>query len=411
MQETQLHIAQNLYAKEQKQKECGGIKVVQCKSKREECEYVAFYIANKVQSGDRYKQFDLVVPSVDEYAKIIQCELAKYEIPCYVDSPKSIAMHPLSRLVDSLFAAISLQNNIRTLIELYKNILLNDNEDIFVYENFCAKYGIEYDDFGKDLSVGVSDDCFEVANQMHNRMRATINKFPKSGARVLDVTNSVRQFLNDNMVAEKLVAYKDSLSSEEDKKITERILDEALTILSDMDLALGDKNIEYSELYEVWQSGVEASRLKLVPPELDAVKITDISTSKHSENDNIILVGAIEEKLPTLISDNGVLTDNEIALLEKDYRLKVRPTVKHVNDVEKSKIVELFTLFKRELLITYPSKVGGEKAQESSCVTSLRNICLKNSKPLMIEYAFPKDNLQVNLFLKQKAKTKFYHEY
>lgn len=400
------HIAKNLFAKNKKASEVSGIKIIKCFNRRNESETIALHISGEIHKGCRYKDFEIVVPNIDQYEKYLASELKTYEIPFYFDSPKSIEQHALTKLIDAYFMALSSRNRVQDLISLNKNILLgNDLNNLFLYENFCNKYGIEFNDFASDLKVGADDKNFETISLVHKQLRAQALSFPESGLSVGETIKSLRQFLEVNNIAEALVLLRDRQETEEEKDITERIGEKINELISEIELALGNETLSALQLLEIWRSGARATKLKLIPPTLDAVRICDVSTSKHTATKNLIIMGASEGNFPSFVSDNGILTDAELAKIDKQYKLKVRPTVEHVNELEKFKVAELLSLSDNSILITYPEKIGAEQQNESMCITSLKNICTTNNQPLFVENSVPKNSYLLRQHLLEKAKT------
>ena len=400
------HIAENLFAKNKTSQEAEGILVATCNNPRGEAEYVAEYILNGIRSGARYLDFEIVVPSLDKYEKYFQTELTKYEIPFFSSSQKSVSNHPLFRLVDEFFSAAINQSGVKDFVALNKNILLGNNyEDVCVYENFLAKYGIEYADLKKPLSVGKQDQDYGIASLVHKMVSAQLNLMPKKDCSVAEFIDAIFSFLQSNNINEHIKEYSALCQTQEEQAVSERAFGELETLFDEIKLALGDKKIGFLELKEIWENGAEQTRLKLVPQTIDCVKISDVSTSKHASTRNLIIVGAAQGIFPSLLVDNGLLTDSELKEIDQEYKIKVEPSVARVNELEKFKVCELFSLWENGLLITIPQKIGTEEQFESYCVKSLREICLKNGKPTEIQKAVPQDNLQMRQKLINQAKT------
>ena len=400
------HISDNLFAKEKKSAEIESIGIMQCNNPRAEAESVAEHILSCVRNGERYLDFEIVVPALEKYLRYLEPEFQKYEIPYFSDRAKSISNHPLARLVDEYFCAAINQSGVKDFVALNKNILLgNSYADVCVYENFLAKYGIEFADLKKSLAVGKQDNDFEIANAVHKVVFKQISLLPKKDCSVSEFVDDILNFLSAYNIEDRLKEYTLLQKSEEEKEISARVLTEIKSLFEEIKLALGDQKINFLQLQEIWQNGIEQSKLKLVPQTIDAVRITDISTSKHSEIKNIVVMGAVQGVFPSLLLDNGLLSDSELEEINNEYKIKIEPSIAHVNEIEKFKVCELFTLWQKSLFVTMPEKIGTEEQFESFCIRSLREICLQSGKPIEIIKSLPHDNLQMRAKLLEKAKT------
>ena len=400
------HISENLFAKNKEQKEAAGISVVSCFNRSNESEYVCSYINNCVLSGDRYKDIVIVVPNIDVYEKHLLVELSKMSIPYYSDSAKSIANEPLCRLVEEYLLVLANKSNQKDIISLCKNnLIVNNINDIWVYENFCKKYGIVFEDLGSTLSVGKNDTNYQIAKSVHESLRKIVKKMPSKNESVLSVVESIEQFFADNEIPEKIKKYGTRLQNAEQKAINDRIFDEVCAALAEIKIAFGEQTINYFELLNIWRNVVADIHLKLIPPALDAVRICDISTSKHPKAKRTIIMGACEGGFPSIIVDNGLLTDRELLNMNDELGLKVGPTVAHVNELEKLKVRELLSLGNDDYLITFPQRVGQEEQLESSAILSLRSICDSNNSKIVIQNSNSQDNLKLRLQFIDLAKS------
>ena len=398
------HIAKNLYAKNRQSIETDGIRVVKCFNRRNESEMVSIFIANKIRAGEKYKNFEIIVPNIEQYEKYLAPELRNYDIPFFADSAKSIEQYALTKLVDSYLVALSNQSKVQDLISLNKNILLGfDLNKLFEYENFCKKFGIEFSDFSAPLSVGMLDSNFAVANEVHNIIRQQTSDMPAVGSCAGEVVSSVRKFLADNNIEKALLDLQVKQHDTEEKEISERIFEKVNDLLDEIDSALGTEKLSFSQILEIWRSGVKATKLKLIPPTLDSVRICDVSTSKHRSVKNLIIMGACESDFPAFVVDNGILTDAELLQIDQEYKLKIRPTVEHVNELEKFKVLELLSLSDGDIFVTFPDRVGADQQCESMCINALRGICLRNGAPIEIESSTPKNSLQMRQYLLSKS--------
>lgn len=396
------HIATNLFATQPKAKEVSGISVVANKNRREEVKFVVEKIETLVRQGARYKDFEIVVPAFDSYAPIIASSFSKHNLPVYIDNGKKIDGHALFVLVEKFIKLSCGRNKIANSVSLLKNVLLaQDINEISTYENFCDKYGLEFQDLKKPLAVGVDDVNFSVCQAVHKRAAQINNCLPKSSGTVNDYLLAIENFISQFSIEEQLVEFKNRQKSPEEKEITDRAILRLKEIINNARLSLGDVQVTASQFAEIWQSAVESTSLRIVPPMLDAVLVTDLATSKHKSVCFMFVLGATEGDFPITVLDNGILSDREIKEINSRYNVSLGPTTEHVNQLAKIKVQELFLLASEQLVISYPKFAGGEQKFLSSLVNTLTQICLFKGKPLQVENL---DNLAPILFYKQQER-------
>jgi ATP-dependent helicase/nuclease subunit B len=86
-------------------KKTDKITLFEARNKTEEGEFVATKIRKETAENPsvRYRDFAVLVPSVDEYALPLKKALAEYGIPYFIDEKKSLKRHPLARFLLDCF--------------------------------------------------------------------------------------------------------------------------------------------------------------------------------------------------------------------------------------------------------------------------------------------------------------------
>ena len=378
-----LQISKNLYAKTKISTDVDGVKIVRAKNRRDEVRFVADFVEQKIRQGFRYRDIEIVVPAFENYAYQIEEQFEKREIPVFVDAGKKIDQHALFVLVEKFLKLASRRGEVKNAVSLLKNSLLGANiSDACVYQNFCDKHGIEFGDFKKDLSIGKDDPNFCVASSVHKTIQKIISILPKEKNTAKEISDAIVLFLSEFRVEQKLEEFKKRQNSLEEKEISDQVLQRFKTLLEEIQNVLGNCQTSLDEFFEIWQSGVSSSLLRLVPPVLDSVFVSNVSTSKHTDKPFVIVLGAVEGEFPVTVIDNGILTDLELEEIKSRFGLAIGPTTEHVNQIERCKVQEIFMHATNELVVCYPAFAGGEQKFVSSVVRALSQICQKNGEPL-----------------------------
>lgn len=401
-----LLIAENLYSKQRKAMECDGVKIVRCKNRFEEIKFVLDNICEKVRGGARYNDFEVIVPDIELYNAKIKERFSKFGIPLFVDAPKSIRQNPLFVLIEKFLLLGTNKRSVKSLVSFSKNILLkNDINEISLYENFCEKHGIEFEDVESPIVVGMDDLDFETICKVHRILQNYITLLPKDNSCVDQYISTIKDFIEKFNILDELEKFLTLQDNKQEQILSKACFEKLNNLFEEIKNVFNCDVISLQEFIEIWQSGVEAIRVKTVPPTLDMVYLTDISTSKHIPRKYYYILNAIDGDFPTLIADNGILTDKELFEISNRFDKKIGPTTERVNELEKLKVSELLQLAEKEIIITYPQKVLGERKELASPIRALKEICLKNGLPIQEETI---DTNTINEFrqLKERAKCK-----
>jgi len=107
-------------------------------NQKEELEYVAKSIRQRVHDGVRYKDIRLLLGDVEAYQLQLKTIFDQYQIPYYLGRSESMAQHPLVQFVESLERLKRYNFQLEDLLNLLKTGLYGDltQEELDHFEQY-----------------------------------------------------------------------------------------------------------------------------------------------------------------------------------------------------------------------------------------------------------------------------------
>ena len=130
-----------------------GIHICSCATRESEMAYAAGQILSLVrEQGLRYRDIAIVTNAMSAYEKGLKGILSEAGIPCFVDSRRDIASHPLIGLVNSLLECVVYDFRYESVFSYLKTGLTPmAQEDMDILENYVLAYGIKGYKWKKDV--------------------------------------------------------------------------------------------------------------------------------------------------------------------------------------------------------------------------------------------------------------------
>ncbi len=391
------HIRRNLFAYPYNKMKIGNeINIIQCKNITEEVEFVAEVIRkNVIRKKLRYRDFSVACPDVESYGRVISSVFQEYDIPVFIEKSEKLSAHPMVQFINQIFHCERRHFLTSDIITLSKNYFLGENQaDLDTFENYCIKYGINFDKFKKPFEYGedgteekpVTDkviaegvrsrvieklvlvsNSFQNAKTIHEYCVATKQIFE-----VFEVENKINSFITE------LEKQKDIQEAELSKQVIEKYLE----VVDEIDHIMGNLKVGLDEYFGILSSGIDSQTISLIPVFVDSVFVGDVSTSKIISPKFLFVVGATDGALPKMVEDCGIIVDSELNELSEGIGKKIEPTIKTINKRERYKLLSLLASFDEKMYITYPKMDASLTEQNPSlAILDLKKILHKLDDP------------------------------
>jgi ATP-dependent helicase/nuclease subunit B len=341
-----------------------NLMLFEAKSIKEEVEFVASSILLKVQNGERFCNLQIATSNMTTYASIIKEVFSRYHIPYYLDQSEVLTNH---HFVGFLLQAIKTakSNLLNTEVLSYtKNYFTGFSlEEQNLFEDAVLKLGTNYNQF--------YNNCFEKENEntMLEKVRSTVVSdlafFDKKQAKVAYFVQQAFAFLTHKNATEKLSELMKNYEKTNqivEQKRTSQVYEKLHKILLELEELLGEEEVSLTEFYELLLQVVSATTLSTIPVSVDAVFVGEASNNNFMRKNVLFVLGAVEEELPNLKADVGIILEDELKKINKLVTLE--PSIHQLNKRTKFNLFQLLLTPKKQLVVSYARSDEKQKEQK-----------------------------------------------
>ena len=380
------------------------VRIYEASDEEEEMEFVASSIKKHVLDGGvRYGNISVMVPDIESAEHRIERIFSQYRIPYYADRRHSLSEHPVCEFIlNYLACALSGCALKDTDAVISSPFFPEGRDDKDAYRNYAIRLAdfrgaikrepkreiLDYKKFNYDSVQRVRKtflcglDFLPVKSVKGEDKKYVISVCPP------DMTAGIKALFEDFKTEEKLQdlkeKFKDSYPTA--SEFSGRVYSSALSVIEEAENILGGGYMPLNEYIKILKSGFTAMEISLIPPKADAVFVGDIASTANTGS-KILFAVSLTEGVPKTSSDTSLLTDSEIAVLER-VNLDISPKIRQVNMRRREQTALNICAFGETLYLTYPVRQGGEESSSSEIVGyALEVFSTKNGalKPMSIK--------------------------
>ena len=342
-------------------------------SRFEEAENVAAQIRDLVMQGLRYRDISVICRNSETYASLLQSAFEKRDIPCFIDTPRSVDTEPLIRLVLSSFKALQWQSE--DMLTILKTGLLGVPElEIAALENYIFTWKINgaawREPFVRHPGGFTGEwkqedyDALALVNNVRARVVEPLLAFEKAtrDADGAQISEAVYRLLLAYGVNETLPALCAQLEADGQFALAEeqlRMWDVLMQLLERFCTVLRGRPVTARRYRELLSSAVEAQTISVIPQGMDEVVFGTADRIRPSSPRVVFLLGTALGEFPQSLSDTGLFT------LEERRQLQAMGV--ELQDPEATGTVgELYLAYaavcapSEKLIVSWPAAAGGE---------------------------------------------------
>lgn len=324
---------------------------------QEEVEQVAAEIKRLVAKGYNYRDIVVLTRDLPNYGLIIPALFNQFAIPYNISQSQSMMQHPLTVLLDSLFALVKnhyryrdVMRFLRTeLVTPYAQLVVEDQEQLADYqkeaaafrrkidltENVMLAYGYEGSAFSRtddwkyvnynfeDEKEDDRDTTIQAeTNEVRRFVRDQIQPFKESllNARTgAEAAQIVYQFLVTAGVNQQLLNWRYQAQSNGDlmsAKAQEQTWNTLMDLLDEYVELLGQQPFDLDEFTEILLQGMEGATYSQVPTTLDQVSVMDVVRRPAVRRPIVFILGATNSNLPKKVENKTLLSDRDRQTLD-----------------------------------------------------------------------------------------------
>lgn len=337
------------------------VRLFEADDKSGEAEYVAVQIRRFMQTHDntRYRDFAVLVPTVNEYTLPIKRALDEYDIPYFIDEKRSLKSHPLAEFVLDCFRVVKERFSPVSVQALTANCFFKDADD---YRNYLLKFA----NFRGGAKREIKDnDVVKKAFPRIEELKACREKLLLATQDISltapgkSYCRAVRGILKNFHAEDGVKELEEKIEDTAHKGYLAQIYRALEALLVEAELLVGEKSMSVAEFTAVLEDGLDATEISLIPLKSDAVFIGDISQSRI-EKVSVLFALGMTDAVPASAGDTAIVSDKEIEKL-KEVKALLEPTVAEVNLRTRESVCLNLCTFMDELHFTYPLSVDGSE--------------------------------------------------
>ena len=374
------------------------------KNARQELRYVAIQINRLIREGLNYKDIAVVAPSLESYRYLVDSIWKEYEIPYFVDAKTEILFSPMSEAIASLFDIIERDFRREDVFRFLRTGLTElSNDEIDFLENYIISTGIRgkkkyFHPFAIRSNAFSKDEDLIKVNEIRQRFIGAFVDLEKSVGNKTTVKNiavALYKFITYFKFEEKLKLREkiyeesnDAVRAKEYSQIYQVIMD----ILDKLVGILGDEEMSLEEFHDIYEAGLSAASIGVIPPANDSVIFGDIERTRLSNIKVLFCIGASDDAVPKKIENGGILSQLEREqLLSLGFELA--PSDRQNAFRQRFYLYLMLTKPNQRLYITMPRIDGDGKGVNPSYLIDLLQELFTNLKLQELQDFSPEDRM------------------
>lgn len=351
--------------------ESTAIQVVKAGTVVEECEIAAAQVRRLTKDyGYRYRDIAVAGRGFSDYETTVERIFQRYGIPTYVGKKSDIMQKPVLVMLTSALEVVTGGWRYDSVISYLKTGLTGltpcqcDKLESYVYMwsikgsmwerdgDWCFSpggYGAT-DDFTQDL--------IEI-NKLRRQIAYPLIKLRHGGRRAVDVRGHVSvlyDYLVEIGLPHRLKDKSEEFEKNGDRQLAGEYVQLWSIILQAMEQCvsgIGDALMEQREFAEVFKLTLSQYGVSAIPMSLDRVGIGDMDRMRHRDIKCLIVLGADDERLPSIGKGSGMLTDAERELLIS-YGLPFTGSSSDRLEREMNLMYNTVTMATEQIIVTWP---------------------------------------------------------
>lgn len=411
-------ISQKLFAyvntsSSQRAENCGKVTLRVAKDRSDEVMSLVADVCAHVRNGGRYRDFEVYASDLDAYSDELKSAFSRYDVPYFIDKKELLVEQAKVRYILCAIACVRSGFARRETMDFVKNPLFcekarDGGDGVYLFENYCLKYNIEYSRFERQFTLSSDDkyaksqkkhfivskndgevafceyenefeipervrqDLASVLSDINIKGRANIKQFVKASQKLLDGIEK-----EWGVYVERISAV-----SEYYKKCSEQVDSKLKSVLDEISDVL-DYETDIEGFESVLKGMLKTLKIALVPTFLDCVFIGDKESRFAGERDLYIL-GANNGKFPDASGGGAVLTPKDEQTLTA-LGVDITPNEKQKVLTNMYALCDLMVKPKGRLVVSYCESGDGGTMRPSTVIFELQNMLSKDGKPLEIE--------------------------
>ena len=341
------------------------IRVLESRDPAGEAERTALEILRLVkEKGYRYREIAVIAADMEESASLLSHEFRRQGIPFYMDRNLNVSANPLPELLRAALNCVTDYYSAGAFLRFLKcslvpgSMLLKAQCDNYMkaagirgYRRLSAPWTyLPGSEQGTDLA-----ELNTFKDGILRLLEPLRLLFDGGTAEVGPVVRALKSLIEETGAEEALQLRKKRFEEESDAEHAreyERVCDECLRIMTEMEELLGGERLNREEMNGILESGLNEIRVGQIPAFADRVQVGDLTRTRLGKVRALFLTGANDGLLPSLRQKGGVLTDREKTAL-KELGITLSPTAREDLCTQRYYLYRMLTSPTEQLSLSY----------------------------------------------------------
>lgn len=333
-------------------------------NQKEELEYVAKSIRQRLHDGVRYKDIRLLLGDVEAYQLQLKTIFDQYQIPYYLGRSESMAQHPLVQFVESLERIKRYNFQLEDLLNLLKTGLYGDltQEELDHFEQYLRFADIKgAGKLSKDFTVN-SQRKFDLdrLNHIRRRVMTPLQEFFKSRSQTASgLLAKFTEFVQAARLSDNLTVLLQGESQQEQER-HEEVWKAFSHVLEQFAQVFVDSKVKLDDFLALVLSGMLLSNYRTVPATVDVVKVQSYDLIEPLAAPYVYAIGLTQERFPKIAQNKSLLSDEDRARLNDATDSQAELQIVSSENLKKNRYtaLSLMNSATKELVLSAPALVN-----------------------------------------------------
>ena len=375
------HLAEGLYTPEKLLGEAKSSRCVRAftvlDEEEEFCTVAALIKKHIAEDKLRFSDFAVLAQDKERFS-LVRRVFSAYHIPYFADERRPFSEHPFCTFVLDVLSAAADGALPDEADAVAASVYFGQGEQ---YRNYLMKYGGYRGAVRRAIKEGdaVRDHDRACLAACREKMLAALSLFPAkgSGARYAEGVKKLMELVEAERVTEELKA---DLTGSERAFLELSRIDGVLSEIA----SVAEGSMTVREFASLFQSGLEALEVAMIPQSLDAVFVGDATESRFARV-KVLFAAGLDMGLPRAAQDTAVISDGDISRLS-ELEVVIEPAIAEVNARSREGLALNLCSFEERLYLSCPLSRGSEECEPGEIYRTAEKLFSMPAMPDLFPY-------------------------
>ena len=331
--------------------------------REEEAERCAREVLELVRRGYRYRDMAVMVTDGGGYVSRIRRAFARKHIPLFYDATRPVTGHSAMDMVLSAVRFVEshgMEDALHIVKSGYAPCTVDEGE---IFENYVLRYGLFGSSLAKPFTFGeVPEEAERVRAALYPPL-ARLQERCGRGTTGEEKARAVYEYMEETGLRDRLRTEGESLIADgrpNDGELFSQVYTILSGLLSDIAAIWGKDPLSQKAFLSLLEEGALSSTMGVLPGTADQVILGDFVRTRTPAVPVLFVLGCNEGLLPPIRTDDELISDGELELLEENG-LELWNGTEALTEMERLELYTAFNKAQQKLYFSYPFTADGEE--------------------------------------------------